>query len=111
MRILPLVVWVYLLATAPAVSADAGWTDYARVIELIPTTRQYYEIQLALESNQSGCRDDNWFYLNYDQPGSDKMFDLFVESLKNSLRLRVYVTGVCNLKGYSEISAVGARAN
>jgi len=25
--------------------------------------------------------------------------------------LRVYVTGVCNLKGYSEISAVSASAN
>jgi hypothetical protein len=36
------------------------------------------------------------------------MFDLFVESIKSRLRLRVYVTGVCNLNGYSEISAVGA---
>jgi hypothetical protein len=39
------------------------------------------------------------------------MFDLFVESLKSKLRLRVYVTGLCNLNGYAEISAVGASAN
>jgi len=111
MRILLLLVWVNLLAAAPAVRADAGWTGYVRVIELIPTTRHYYEIRLAAKRNQSGCRNDEWFYLNYGVPGSDKMFDLFVDSLKNSLRLRVYVTGVCNLKGYSEISAVAASAN
>jgi len=109
--VLLLLIWAYLLAAASAARADAGWTEYARVIELVPTTRHYYEVQLAVKRNQSGCRDDNWFYLNYDLPGSDKMFDLFLESVKNSLRLRVYVTGVCNLKGYSEISAVGAIPN
>ena len=111
MRILRLLPWVYLLSAAPAAHADAGWTDYVRVIELVPSTRHYYEIRLAVKSNQSGCRDDEWFYLNYGVPGSDKMFDLFVDGLKDSLRLRVYVTGVCNLKGYSEISAVGASSN
>jgi hypothetical protein len=111
MPVVQLLAWAYLLAAASAVRADAGWTDYARVIELVPTTRHYYEVQLAVKSNQSGCRDNDWFYLNYDLPGSDKMFDLFVEGLKNSVRLRVYVTGVCNLKGYSEISAVGASPN
>jgi hypothetical protein len=100
-----------LSVVSPVTRAEAGWTDYVRVIELIPTTRHYYEIQLAVEDNPSGCREDDWFYLNYDQTGSDKMFDLFVDGLKNSLRLRVYVTGVCNLNGYAEISAVGARAN
>jgi len=100
-----------LLVVSGVSRADAGWTEYARVIELIPTTRFYFEIQLAVKGNQSGCREKGWFYLNYDVPGSAQMFDLFVEGLKNSLRLRVYVTGVCNLNGYSEISAVGASAN
>jgi len=88
--------------------ADAGWTDYTQVVELVPTTRHYYEIRLALRKNPSGCREDDWFYLDYDVTGSAQMFDLFVESLKKTLRLRVYVTGVCNLNGYAEISAVGA---
>jgi hypothetical protein len=96
------------LSIPPAVRAEAGWTDYASVIELIPTAKHYYEVHLEVGSNPSGCRDKNWFYLNYETPGTDKMFDLFVESIKSRMRLRVYVTGVCNLNGYSEITAVGA---
>ena len=99
-----------LLFTSSAVRAAAGWTGEARVIELIPTARHYYEINLDVARNPSGCREDEWFYLNYDATGAAQMFELFVESLKSGLRLRVYVTGVCNLNGYAEISAVGARA-
>ena len=90
--------------------AGAGWTGEARVIELIPTSRHYYEIHLDVSRNSSGCREKDWFYLNYEATGAEQMFELFVESLKSGLRLRVYVTGVCNLNGYAEISAVGARA-
>ena len=110
-RLLALFLSCFTLAGATAARADAGWTDYVEVVELIPTSRHYYEIQLALKDNPSGCREDDWFYLNYDLPGAEKMFDLFVDGIQKSLRLRVYVTGVCNLNGYSEISAVGASAN
>lgn len=105
-----LLVFTTLILPAPA-QAAAGWTGQARVIELIPTGRHYYEVHLAVDSNPSGCREKNWFYQNYDAAGADKMFELFVDSLKAPLRLRVYVTGVCNFNGYSEISAVGARSN
>jgi hypothetical protein len=88
--------------------AAAGWTGEARVIELIPTGRHYYEIHLEVRKNPSGCRVDDWFYLNYAAAGADKMFDLFVDNIKSSLRLRVYVTGICNINGYSEISSVSA---
>jgi len=49
--------------------------------------------------------------VNYQARGADEMFDLFVDGIKSSLRLRVYVTGICNLNGYSEISAVSASPN
>lgn len=99
------------LITPSQAHAAAGWTGQVRVIELIPSGRHYYEIHLVVDKNPSGCREKNWFYQNYDAAGSDKMFDLFVDSLKSQLRLRVYVTGVCNLNGYSEISALSARSN
>ena len=96
----------------PGVStAAAGWTDDVKVIELIPTAKHYYEIRLNVTQNPSGCREKDWFYLNYQTRGADKMFDLFVDGVKSSLRLRVYVTGICNLNGYSEISAVSASPN
>ena len=43
-----------------------------------------------------------------DLPGKIVWADLFVDALQGKLRLRVYVTGVCNLKGYAEISSVSA---
>ena len=98
------------LASPPALAA-AGWTDYVKVIELIPTGRHYYEVKLDIEKNPSGCRKKDWFYLDYEARGANKIFDLFVDNIKSELRLRVYVTGVCNLKGYSEISEASASAN
>ena len=86
--------------------AGAGWTDYADVAELIATSRHYYEVRLPVKQNPSGCRKKTWFYQNYDSTGADKAFEVLLESMHSPLRLRVYVTGVCNLNGYAEISSV-----
>ena len=86
--------------------AKAGWTDFVTVAELVPTARHYYEVKLPVKDNPSGCRNGNWFYQNYGTPGSDKMFDTLLEGIKSEIRLRVYVTGVCNINGYSENSSI-----
>ncbi len=88
------------------IQAEAGWTDYVNVAELVPTGRHYYEVRLPVKKNPSGCRSETWFYQNYNSLGADKMFDVLLEGIKSSFRLRVYVTGVCNINGYSEISSV-----
>ena len=87
--------------------SSAGWTDYGNVAELIPTTRHYYRFRLSVDENPSGCNSENWFYQDYSSLGSDKMFTLLLEGLKSNLRLRVYVTGKCNIEGHSEISSIG----
>ncbi len=87
--------------------SSAGWTDYVTVAELIPTGHHYYIFRLPVKKNPSGCKEENWFYQNYGSRGSDKMFDTLLEGIKSNLRLRVYVTGVCNIDGYSEISSIG----
>jgi hypothetical protein len=86
--------------------ASAGWTDFVRVAELVPTSKHYYEVRLPVADNPSGCREKTWFYQNYDSPGAGQMFEVLLESLTSDIRLRVYVTGVCNLGGYAEFSSV-----
>ena len=89
------------------VQAKAGWTDYVSVAELIPTSKHYYEVRLQVSENPSGCREDNWFYQNYDSFGSEQMFTVLLESIKSGIPVRVYVTGNCNLHGYAEFTSVG----
>ena len=88
------------------VYADSGWTDYVTVAELVPSARHYYEVRLPVKENPSGCKNKTWFYQDYDAPGADKMFLTILEGIKSNLRIRVYVTGRCNLFDYSEISSV-----
>jgi len=86
--------------------ARAGWTGFVRVAELVPTSRHYYEVRLPVKMNPSGCSEDDWFYLNYDAQGSAQMFAVLLEAVQSDIRLRVFVSGVCNLNGYAEITSI-----
>ena len=97
---------VALLCALRAASADPGWTDEVVVSEINPTGLHYYLVRLPVTRNPSDCRDKQWFFQDYDVPGSKQMYATLVESLKSGLRVRLYVTGKCNLDGYSEISSV-----
>lgn len=94
------------LAVSSLVRADTGWTEYALVAELVPTSRHYYEVRLSTKKNPSGCKNGDWFYQDYSSVGADNMFRVILEGLSSERWLRVYVTGKCNINGYSEISAV-----
>ena len=94
------------LISANPVHAGAGWTDTVSIGELVLTAKHYYEVRLPVEDNPSGCKEENWFYLNYDAIGSQQMFTALLEAMNSNIRLRVYVTGVCNINGYSEISSI-----
>lgn len=102
-----IIIGIVTLLFSHLAHSAAGWTDYVTVAELIPTSRHYYIFKLPVMNNPSGCKEENWFYQNYNALGSDKMFNALLEGIKTRLRLRVYVTGVCNLDGYSEISSIG----
>jgi hypothetical protein len=89
-----------------AVQAGSGWTDHVSVDELKPTDLHYYLVRLGVNKNPSGCKDKQWFFQDYKTPGSDKMFLMLLEALKTGMRVRVYVTGRCNVHGHSEFSSV-----
>ena len=104
-------IWIgaLVIICANTVYARAGWTDFVKVAELVPTSRHYYEVRLPVKDNPSGCSEDNWFYLNYEAPGSAQMFALLLEAIQSEIRLRVYVSGVCNINGYAEISSINIK--
>ena len=89
------------------VHAEAGWTDYSGIGELIPTSKHYYEVKLPVKDNPSGCMNKTWFYQDYATTGSEKMFATLLEGMQSRNRVRVYVTGKCNVHGYSEFISVG----
>lgn len=97
---------VCVILFAGSAYAESGWTDYGVVAELNPTARHYYLARLNVTKNPSSCKDKRWFFQDYDAPGSEKMFLTLLEAIKSGLKARVYVTGKCNLEGYSEISSV-----
>ena len=94
------------LSVSTAAIAVSGWTDYGTVAELTPTIHGRYLVKLNASGNPSGCDDKTVYYQDYALPGSDRMFSALLEAVASGMQVRVYVTGRCDLKGYSEISSV-----
>jgi len=95
-----------LMPFSAEVVAGAGWTDYASVAELTATGHQQFLVRLNVEKNPSGCKNIHTFYIDYDAIGSKMMFTLLRDAAIYGKRVRVFVTGGCEINGYSEISRV-----
>lgn len=95
-----------LLLSAGQVQAEAGWSDTALLLELTPTRQQHFYFKLDVESNPSGCRSDNGFYMEYATPGGNLIYQTLLEALTRGKKVRAYVTGRCELKGYAEVSSI-----
>jgi hypothetical protein len=105
-RTTPRIVGLLLLGLCHSgVWAGAGWTSYGRVQELQPTTAGRFLVRLDGVSNPSGCRNETWFYRDYAGVGVELMFHALLGAVTSNLAARVYVTGICDLHGYSEISS------
>lgn len=110
MKTVSRILCVVILSWAASVQAgSSGWTDYAEVLEIEPTIHQRYRVRIAVTDNESGCKEKQWFYQDYDLPGSREMFITLLEGLSRGIKVRVYVTGRCDINHYSEISSVGMR--
>lgn len=87
-------------------SGEAGWTSYGKISELNPITAGRFLLRLDVSSNPSGCREKHRFYSDYGRAGSEYLFHALLTALGADKPVRVYVTGGCDLKGYSAISSV-----
>jgi hypothetical protein len=95
-----------LLSVPITAFAVAGWTDYVPVAELTPTIHGRFLVKLKVPENPSGCKNKEVFYQDYNIPGSEQMYDALLKAVASGKKVRVYVTGKCELNGYSEISSV-----
>jgi len=96
----------WFLCISTCAMAGAGWTEFATVTELRPTSQVRYIFRLDIAKNPSGCSSEEFFYQDYTASGSQHMFRTLLSAIEYRKSVRVYVTGRCNLDGYSEISAV-----
>ena len=95
-----------LLSVPITAFAVSGWTDYVPVAELTPTTQGRFLVKLKVSENPSGCKNKEVFYRDYSGPGSEHVFNTLLKALESGKKVRVHVTGKCELNGYSEISSV-----
>ena len=95
-----------LLSMSAWSGSGAGWTSYGTVGELNPTVFGRFLVKLDVSENPSGCKNKAWFYRDYDRRGSEYLFHALLGAVTSDKKVRVYVTGVCDLDGYSEISSV-----
>lgn len=86
--------------------AEAGWTRYAHVLELTATSQYRYFVTLKEAANPSGCRNKGVYYQDHNAPGAEDMLRVLLAAVATGKRVRLYVTGNCDINGYSEISSV-----
>ena len=95
---------IFLAANVPA--GEAGWTQPASIMGLEANQQGRFTLRLNLNKSASGCRSVDGFYADYGRDGSELMYQTGREALSNQRRVQVYVTGGCDLDGYSAISSV-----
>jgi hypothetical protein len=84
----------------------AGWTSFGTVDELRATSKNRFYVKLNVTSNPTDCRNKEWFYRDYTRPGADYMFRALLGAVTDGKKVRVYVTSICDIDAYSEITSV-----
>ena len=102
-------VLILLLLTSFSCLASSGWTTYGKVIELVPTIHHRFKVNIDIEGNKSSCKEEQWFYQDYELSGAREMYLTLLEAISSNMTVRVYVTGRCNINDYSEISELGIK--
>ena len=100
---------ITLLLISFSAHSTSGWTNYGKVIELVPTIHHRFKVNVDVKGNKSDCKEKQWFYQDYNVSGAREMYLALLEAVSSNKTVRVYVTGRCNINEYSEISEIGIR--
>jgi hypothetical protein len=90
-------------------SADSSWTDAGPVLGLTPSIQGRYVLKIGITQNQSGCREKRMVYQDYSDRAADHMYPALLEAIGSGKKVRVFVTGLSELQGNSQISSVTIR--
>lgn len=97
------------LLTSSVLYADSGWTSYGKIIELQADSDFRFRVIIDVKENPGRCREDQEFFASYASNGADQIYTGLLEALIHNLQVKVFVSGVCGLKGYSEISSINLK--
>lgn len=101
--------WFWLVGVVLATqvwAGEAGWSQPATIKSLEASQQGRFILRLHLGKSVSGCRSADGFYADYGRDGSELMYETALEAMRNQFKIQVYVTGGCDLDGYSAISSV-----
>jgi hypothetical protein len=97
-----------LIATTAA--AKSGWTESGYLDEIEATGLGKFIVRGTLADNPSGCRNETGYYLDYSTNGAEQIYSLLLQSIATGNRVKLHVTGSCELNGLSEINSASIYA-
>lgn len=96
---------IMLFGSISSAYSEAEWTNSGYIQEVQATTSGVLVVRGKLGGNPSGCKDGDSYYADFSMKGTEKIFFLLLQSIATRNRVKLFVTGRCDLNGMSEISA------
>lgn len=87
-------------------TAEAGWTEPAKILALEANIFGRTVVELDLRTNPSNCKEKALFFRETTGTSSEQMLAVLLEAAGHGLRVKLRVSGSCHLKGYAEYNAV-----
>lgn len=100
---------ILCLLTSSLTYAESGWTSHGKVIQLQADSDFRFRVMIDVEDNPSRCRSKQAFFTTYVSSGANQIYTGLLEALIHNLDVKVFVSGICGLKGRAEISAISLK--
>lgn len=90
-----------------AANSQSGWTSYALVEEIYPTSAGTFYVKINFASNPHSCATtEGWFSNSGTEPGAPLVYATLLSAQVKEKHVRLHVTGACDQWGYYVFSSV-----